>query len=126
MESYFFFLVLTVAVEIGVAAVFGYRNRVSQAAIVLVNLTTYPLLTLSSWLAFPPDPAWPTALGLLGVWETAFLEMLTVLLEWFLLLFVFRQGLMRLFVLSLCMNAASLMGAPVLMPLCGRLYYWLC
>ncbi len=122
MGQYLLLFLSDAVVEMGVAAAFGYRHRIAMTTVVLANLITYPLLTFCSWLTFPPLPGWPTAFGFLDIGTVLFLEGGAVVLEWALLVFVFRERVMRLFALSAAMNAASLVGGPLVFRLCYGLF----
>jgi len=101
IANYILALVLTIVVEIGVAAALPHNTNVSARTIVLVNLMSHPLLHYVLWTnhyAQFMTVTWPVLIGL---------EMGVVVLEWALLLFVVREKAIHLFYLSLAMNAAS-------------------
>lgn len=103
-------LLLTVAIEGGVAWLFGLRTRQSQLTVALVNVVTNPalnvLLLLLAWLGVD-----------VTLWLVLPLEILVVLAEWGLLAYAFGGPKRRLFILSLTANAASFLA--------GVLLFWL-
>jgi hypothetical protein len=100
-------LALTLVVELAVAALMGYRSRTELRAVAYINLMTNPMLGLATIFVFP---AGATALS----WELAPLEAAVVLAEWGLLVWALKRPALRMLVLSLVLNAASL-GAGVLL-----------
>lgn len=100
-------LLLTLAIEGGVAWLFGFRTRQSQLAVAMINVITNPALNV-----FLLVLAW------LGVKVTLLLilplEVLVVLAEWRLLVYVFGDPKGRFFVLSLLANAASFLAGVLL------------
>ncbi|MEW6350155.1 MAG: hypothetical protein AB1646_13900 [Thermodesulfobacteriota bacterium] len=109
MGEYLLTLVLTLVIEAGVAAAFGYRDRLALRTVVLVNLMTHPLLNAVLW--------WGDLTGLfpMTLLTILFLEGVVVLVEWGLLAFVFQTRFVRLFALSFSMNAASFLTGVVLL-----------
>ena len=107
---YILALLLTVAIEGGVAWLFGFRTGRSQLAVASINCLTNPalnlLLVVLTWLG--------VAVRLPLV---ILLEFVVVAVEWGLLVYVFGQPKRRLFVLSLLANAASF--------LVGVLLFWM-
>jgi hypothetical protein len=105
-------LTLTIAVEVPVAALLGLRSRRAVAAVALVSVVTNPPLNfvlLALGLALPGF-----AENAAAYWLTvAALEVLAVLAEWRLLLWVLGGESRRMLVVSAAMNAASF-GAGLL------------
>jgi len=94
-------LALTLAVEVGVAFLFGLRGKRELGAVVAVNIITNPLLNYfvvagAYFHLISPN----SALILL-------LEVFVVLVEWRLLVYALREDSKRMFALSALMNAAS-------------------
>ena len=86
---------LTVAVETGFFAAFGYRDRYALTVIVCANVVTNLLLNLGIWLAG----------GSVGVW-IYLLETLVVAAEYAVYAIAFRPG-WKLFALTLAANCIS-------------------
>jgi hypothetical protein len=103
-------LLLTLAVEAGVAWLFGFRTGRSQLTLALINVITNPLLNLLLLV-----------LAYLGVQVTlllvTLLEIPVVLAEWGLLVCAFGGPKGRRLALSLAANAASF--------LIGLLVFWI-
>jgi hypothetical protein len=99
-------LALTIAIEVPVAALLGLRTRRAVAAVALVSVVTNPPLNfalLALGLALPGF-----AENAAAYWLTvAALELLAVLAEWRLLLWVLGGESRRMLVVSAVMNAAS-------------------
>ena len=99
-------LLLTVAIEDGIAWLFGYRTARLLLAVAMINCITNPALNFLLLLL-----AWQ------GVEVTLLLVvLLEVLVEWRLLVYVIGQPKRRLFFLSLTANAASFLA--------GLLIFW--
>ncbi len=102
-------LLLTVAIEGGVAWLLGFRTASSQLAMAMINCVTNPALNYVLLVL-----AWR------GVSVTIPLliplEVLVVMVEWELLVYVFEKPKRRLFTLSLVANTASFLA--------GLLIYW--
>ena len=100
-------LLLTVAVEGGVAWVFGFRAAWAQLAIGMVNCITNPALNFIR-----------LALAWQGVSVTLplalVLESLVVVIEWRLLVHIFAPGGRRLFYFSCAANASSFLAGWLL------------
>jgi hypothetical protein len=92
---------LTVLVEISVAFLFGFKNKKAILAVVFINLITNPMLNyfliINNYFSF----VFISAVTLLV------LEVIIVLVEWLLLVFVLRQSFKKLLVLSIAMNFCS-------------------
>src|SRR3989338_4957376 len=101
-SSYLLTLLLTVAIEILVVSVFGYRNKFILLSIIFVNLITNPLLNYILWLN--------TSLGFFTtiITNLILLEILVVIAEWILLVFALRRSFKSLLLLSITMNLVSL------------------
>jgi hypothetical protein len=100
-------LLLTVAIEGGIAWLFGFRTGRSQLAVAMINVVTNPVLNVLLLVL-----AW------LGVEVTlpfvALLEIPVVVAEWGLLVYAFGGPKGRRFVLSLAANAASFLAGVLL------------
>jgi len=109
LAKYLLALLLTVAIEDGIAWLFGYRTARLLLAVAMINCITNPalnfLLLLLAWQG--------VEVTLLLV---VLLEVLVVLVEWRLLVYVIGQPKRRLFFLSLTANAASFLA--------GLLIFW--
>jgi hypothetical protein len=110
LGRYLLTLLLTLAIEGGVAYLLGLRKGQAMLAVVMINVITHPVLTYLVLL-----------LGYLGIDVTlvrvAILEILVVVAEWQLLVYVFGNPRGRLFITSLLANAASF--------LVGVLLFWM-
>ena len=107
---YILALLLTLAIEAGVAWLFGFRSLRSQLTVALVNVITNPilnvLLLLLAWLGVD-----------VTLWLISLLEVSVVAAEWGLLVYAFGKPKGRLFALSLAANAASFLA--------GILLFWI-
>jgi hypothetical protein len=108
LELLFWFLqplLLTILIESGIAWLCGVRERRFFLAMIWINCITNPLLCLFllHYGEFSP-------LGIVVV----SLEVLIVFVEWLLLVSVFPGQLLRMFYLSLAMNAASYLTGVML------------
>jgi hypothetical protein len=103
LGGYLLALLLTVAIEGGIAWLFGFRTGRSQLGMAMINVMTNPVLNLLLLLL-----AW------LGVQVTlllvVFLEVSVVAAEWGLLVYVFGGPKGRRFALSLAANTASFLA----------------
>jgi hypothetical protein len=103
LSRYLFALLLTLAIEGAVAWLFGFRQGRSQLAIAMINCLTNPalnlLLLILAWLGV--EVHLPLVI---------LLEILVVVVEWRLLVYVFGAPKRRLFILSLLANAASFLA----------------
>lgn len=110
LGRYLLVLLLTVAIEGGIAWLFGFRTGASQLTMAMINFITNPVLNLL--LLF---------LAFLGVEGTlllvTFLEIPVALAEWGLLVYAFGEPKGPRFALSLAANAASF--------LVGVLVFWM-
>jgi hypothetical protein len=107
-SSFLFPLLLSLAIEVSIALIFGYRSKLVLLGVVLVNLVTNPLLNYFLWLN-----------AFFGFFTTAIinlvlLEILVVLVEWVLLTLALRQGYKSLLFLSAVMNFVSFITGLVL------------
>jgi len=93
-------LVATIAVEVAIAAFFGFRQPRLLLAIVACNLITNPLL---NFILFLMEPSFS---GALYSW-ILFLEILVVLSEWKLLEYAMGERSRCLLKLSFIINACS-------------------
>lgn len=100
---YLLALLLTLAIEGGIAWLFGFRAARSLLAIAMINCITNPslnfLLLVLAWRGVE------VTLPLVTL-----LEVLVVVVEWRLLVYVFENPKRRLFALSLVSNAASFLA----------------
>jgi hypothetical protein len=101
IADYFTGLALTLIIECSVAALLGYRTRVQLQTVALASLITHPALCYFLWvnayLWLVPDTGFTIIV----------LELIVVLVEWLVLVFVLRENRKRLFLLSFTMNCAS-------------------
>jgi hypothetical protein len=111
LRNYAIAFLLTIVLEVAVAALLGYRRRAEIACVVLVNVFSHPLVCYLAWFANSLRAA-P-----LRWFEILLIEAGVVLVEWLLLCYALpcrrKSGL---FSLSLAMNAASYL-AGVILPL---------
>jgi hypothetical protein len=107
-------LLLTLVVEVPVAWAMGLRGRRPLTAVILVNLITNPLV---NYVVFAFAVSYPELAQNTGLYYAlvAVLEVLVVIAEWRLLLWVLGGSSRRLLLTSLVMNAASFgIGAAIL------------
>ncbi len=106
---YLFALLLTITIEGGVAYLLGFRKRQYQLAFAVINTITN--LSLNYLIL---------VLGYLSIRVTFMfivtLEILVVVVEWQLLIYIFRDSKGRFLVLSILANAASFFA--------GLLLFW--
>lgn len=111
--TYLLALLLTLAVEGSVAYLFGLRKRTSLLAVAMINVITFVILNYGLLV-----------LGYLGVNVplalVIFLEMLVVVAEWRLLMYVFGNSSGRFFILSLIANTASFLAGTLLFGTLGK------
>ncbi len=100
LARYLLALLLTIIVEGGIAYLLGFRERQYQLALALINVITNPAL---NYLIL--------VLGYLGIHITfvliAILEILVMIVEWQLLVYIFRGPKGRFLFISVLANAAS-------------------
>lgn len=100
-------LLLTVAIEGGMAWLFGFRTVSTQLAMAMINCITNPalnyLLLVLAWRGVT------VTIPLLIP-----LEVLVVMVEWGLLVYIFEKPKRRLFALSLAANTASFLAGIVI------------
>jgi len=110
LGRYLLTLLLTLTIEGTVAYLLGLRKRQQMVAVVMINVITHPVL---SYLLL--------VFGYLGMDVTfglvTVLEILVVVVEWQLLVYVFGSPGRQLFIVSLLANAASF--------LTGILLFWI-
>jgi hypothetical protein len=94
-------LTVTLAIEIPVAVLLGYRKNREIAAVILVNVITNPPLNYLIYLNYYFDWMPYTTFAVIC------LEVAVVLVEWRLLLFALRKSSSRMLLLSAAMNATS-------------------
>jgi hypothetical protein len=104
---YLLALLLTVVIEGGVAWLFGLRATWSQLSLAMINCITNPALNYLLLVL-----AWRGIAVTLPL--VAALEVLVVLVEWGLLVYVFENPKGRLFTLSLAANMASFLAGVVI------------
>ncbi len=102
-------LLLTVAIEGGIAWLFGFRTARLLLAVAMINCVTNPALNVLLLLLAWRGIAVPLPLVIL-------LEILVVVVEWRLLVYVIGRPGRRLFPFSLVANAASFLA--------GLLIFW--
>lgn len=99
--NYLLALILTLAVELVVLILFGYRKKLEILVVILVNLITNPLLNFillsNNYFGFLTVNSLTILL----------LEAAVVLVEWRFLVFALRKDPKKLLVLSLVMNICS-------------------
>jgi hypothetical protein len=104
---YLLALLLTVAIEGAIAWLFGFRAAQSQLSVAMINCITNPslnfLLLVLAWRGVE------VTLPLVTV-----MEVLVVMVEWRLLVYVFENPGQRLFYLSLVANMASFLAGVLL------------
>jgi hypothetical protein len=106
--DYWIALCLTLVIETGTTAIMGYWTLPALRTVVLVNLVTHPLLWYVVWAGESYGLPFSTTPVILC------LEVVIVVIEWLLLLFVLQQRTWKLLWLSLSMNAASYLGGAAL------------
>ncbi|PIR78571.1 MAG: hypothetical protein COU28_00885 [Candidatus Magasanikbacteria bacterium CG10_big_fil_rev_8_21_14_0_10_36_16] len=101
ISSYLLALFLTMVIELGVALFLGFRKKIEIIAIIFVNLLTNPilnyLLLVNNHFSF-----FKTNLLIILL-----LELLVVLAEWKLLLYIIQDKSSKIFKLSFVMNFCS-------------------
>lgn len=94
-------LLLTIAIEVFIAILFGFRNKNSILAVVFINLITNPILNyfllINNYFSF----VFINTINLL------IFEIIIILVEWLLLILVLRQSPKKLLALSAVMNFCS-------------------
>jgi hypothetical protein len=105
--TYLLALLLTLAIESPVAWLFGFRTVRSQLAVAMINCMTNPALNFLILVLNGQGVEVSLTLIIL-------LEILVVVIEWQLLVYVFSHPKGRLFVLALVANAASFLTGVLL------------
>ena len=109
LERYLLAQLLTVAIEDGIAWLFGYRTARLLLAVAMINCITNPalnfLLLVLAWQGIK-----------VTLFPVVLLEVLVVVVEWGLLVYVIGHPKGRLFFLSLAANTASFLA--------GLLIFW--
>jgi hypothetical protein len=100
---YLLAFLLTVAIEGGIAWLFGFRTARSQLAVAMINCITNPALNYVLLVL-----AWRSVAVTLPL--VVLLEVVVVLVEWGLLVYIFEHPKGRLFYLSLAANTASFLA----------------
>jgi hypothetical protein len=94
-------LILTIVIEVVIAWLFGLRNKIALTTVALINVITNPLLNYLLALNVYFHLISRTQI------LTWILEIVVVLVEWQLLLYWVERKRLRMFMLSLAMNASS-------------------
>lgn len=97
-------LFYTIIIELLVAFLFGFRKKTEIIAIILVNLVTNPILNYLLLVI-----GYSSLFGISQIF-IVFLELIVVLVEWKLLVFVLQDKPKRLLLLSIAMNLCSYMA----------------
>jgi hypothetical protein len=101
LGSYLLTLLLTLLIELSVAYIFGYREKRKLIIFLLVNIVTHPLLSYFLWIN-------STLLIIpINYFSIIILEIAVVLVESLLLHFGLKDRCLKMFKVSLLMNAAS-------------------
>jgi hypothetical protein len=100
-------LFLTVLIEGGVAYLFGLRERRLLLAVAMINVITNPALNFFLLVLGYMHIAAPWTF-------VVALELLVVVVEWRLMVYVFRMPAGRLLLLSLVANASSFVAGLLL------------
>ncbi len=107
LGRYLLALLLTIAIEDGVAWLFGFRSARSLLAVAMINCMTNPalnfLLLVLAWLGV--EVTLPLIVPL---------EVVVVVVEWRLLVYVFTNPRGRLLYLSIAANTASFLAGVLL------------
>jgi len=98
-SSYLLALFLTLIIEISTALFLGYREKSQLLSIFFINLITHPAINYILWL----NIIFANTINLIV------LEIIIILVEWLLLVFVINKNKWRLLVLVLSMNFFSFM-----------------
>jgi len=100
LGRYLLILLLTVTIEVGITYLLGFRTRQAMLAVALINVITHVILNyLLLVLVY---------LGMDTVFAfIAFLEVLVVLVEWQMLMYVFHGPNGRFLVISTLANGTS-------------------
>ena len=102
-------LVLTIAIEVSLAWLIGLRSKTELLTVVLINVVTNPLL---NYLNVVNDHFHLVSQAVVLM---LCLEVVVVLAEWKLLVYVLRQSARKMFVLSVMMNAASCLAGLLIL-----------
>jgi hypothetical protein len=104
-------LILTIFIEVIIALLFGLRGKTELGTVILINVITNPLLNylvaVNSYFHLISQS------GVLIL----FLEVVVVIAEWRLLLYVLRTGVKKMLVLSIVMNACSYIAGLFIFPI---------
>jgi len=103
LGTYLLALLLTLTIEGSAAYLFGLRKRESLLVVAMINVITFVILNYLLLVLGYLGITVPLALVIL-------LEMLVVVAEWRLLLYVFGKASGRFFILSLIANTASFLA----------------
>lgn len=102
-------LLLTIAIEVVVALLFGYRKKSEIATIIFINLITNPLL---NYLLFINSYFGTVQISTITI---LILEIIVVSVEWLLLIFTLKQNQKKLFALSVVMNFCSYVAGALIL-----------
>jgi hypothetical protein len=109
LSRYLVSLLLTLAIECGVALLLGYRKYQYLLTVLMINKITNPILNYAL-----------LGLSYLGIEATlvrvSLLEIVVVIAEWRLLVYGFGSSSRRLLIFSILANAASFLA--------GVLIFW--
>jgi len=95
-------LFLTLLIELFIAFLFGYKDKISLAIIILINVITNPIINYLIQLNYNFN-FFGNSLILIF-----FLEIIVILVEWRMLVYAFNnKEYKKLFLLSLVMNFVS-------------------
>lgn len=101
-------LILTIAIEVSLAWLFRLRGKVELGTVILINVITNPLLNYIIMVnGYFHLVSQTNALILC-------LEAGIVFVEWRLLVYVIRKGVIKMLVLSVVMNASSFLAGLLL------------
>ncbi len=94
-------LLLTIAIEVFIAILFGFRNKNLILAVVFINLITNPILNyfllINNYFSFV----------FINTIILLIFEIIIILVEWLLLIFVLQQSPKKLLALSAVTNFCS-------------------
>lgn len=100
LGRYLLILLLTVTIEVGITCLLGFRTRQAMLAVALINVITHVilnyLLLVLSYLGID------TTFAFIGI-----LEVLVMIAEWQMLVYVFHNPKGRFLIVSTLANAAS-------------------
>lgn len=92
-------LLLTICIELVMAVILGYRKKIQLISIILINCITNPFVNLFLWIYSLHNQ--------IQYIHIAICEVIVILIEWGLLVFVLRKNYISLLLLSILMNVIS-------------------